>query len=731
MRASYQVFVGKFSHLPVRVAVLAALMLLPLVALVFYLASQPLEQQTAFAVICGTVALSLLLGWLGAQRLVLRPLQGLTQAAEKMGAGDWTARTGLSHHDDAMGRLAQKLDELAEHGQRTARAYKALSGGNRALLRERDEPKLLAEMCRVAVEKGGYALAFVNFAEHDADKTIRVVAHHGRNEGFLESLKMTWADTERGQSTIGQAIRSGRHCIIRNMTANENVRPWHGVLSQRGFGAAISLPLWVDAQTIGTFTLLTSEVDAFDDDEVMLLDEMAADLSLGIQNIRAANQRHEAELVAERLLTHDHPTALPNRVLFLKGLSDAIDDAAKRCASLGVLILHVVRLQEVVDGFGYEPGQGVVREVAARLKRAVAPGHLLARLEVDEFAVFLSDCDPASASKLAETLLAAFNEPVQIAQAQIDVSATVGVAFYPGHGADAEALIRRAAIAARDGVNRDRNYTVYRGATERENPSRLALAAELRTTIAKGELVLHYQPKVDLTTNALRGAEALVRWPHPVRGLVSPAQFVSLAEETGLIRPMTTRLVEAAIRQQHMWMRAGRAMPVAVNLSVRNLYDPLFLESLETLLETWGVAANLIDFEITESALVDDPDTAKRVLTRLRQLGSRIYIDDFGTGYSSLNYLVTLPVHALKVDQSFVRQMETSPEAHSVVASIISMAHNLGLEVIAEGVETEAHRKTLAELGCDKMQGYLVSKPLPPDEYEARFLKAKTHQPAA
>jgi len=389
-----------------------------------------------------------------------------------------------------------------------------------------------------------------------------------------------------------------------------------------------------------------------------------------------------------------------------------------------VLVVQLARLQEIVDGFGYEPGQGVIREMAARLARADVITGTLARLEVAEFGVYLDHCDPGSAARLADSLLAVFNEPALVGSAHIDISATVGVAFYPGHGADAEALVRRAAIAARDGVHRDRSYSIYRGATERENPTRLALAAELRSAIAKNELVLYYQPKIHLGTQSVYGAEALVRWPHATRGLVSPAQFVPLAEETGLIRPMTARLVENAIRQQHLWRREGReVLPIAVNLSVRNLYDPQFLESLQTLLETWGVAANLIDFEITESALVDDPETAKKVLTRLRQLGSKIYIDDFGTGYSSLNYLVTLPVHALKIDQSFVRQMDASPEAHSVVASIISMAHNLGLQVIAEGVETESHRMTLAELGCDSIQGYVISKPLPSADFARSYLQ--------
>jgi EAL domain-containing protein (putative c-di-GMP-specific phosphodiesterase class I) len=318
-------------------------------------------------------------------------------------------------------------------------------------------------------------------------------------------------------------------------------------------------------------------------------------------------------------------------------------------------------------------------------------------------------------------MLLTIREPIVVDDALIDISATIGASFYPGHGDEADALLRRAVIAARDGERRDVPYYIYGGSGDAENRSRISLAAELRRAIERRELVVHYQPKVDFATGAPRGAEVLVRWPHASKGLIPPMQFVPIAEQTGLIRPMTMLVMDLAIRQQHAWMQDQGALPVAVNLSARNLYDPRLLEVLDGLLKTWGLPPELIEFEITESALVDDPEVAKQVLAHLRGIGCKIYIDDFGTGYSSLNYLVTLPVHALKIDRSFVLQMARSREAHAVVAAVISMAHNLDLRVVAEGVETEHDGSLLRALGCDDAQGYVYGKPMPAEDY-ARWL---------
>ena len=254
-----------------------------------------------------------------------------------------------------------------------------------------------------------------------------------------------------------------------------------------------------------------------------------------------------------------------------------------------------------------------------------------------------------------------------------------------------------------------------------EHPERIALAGELRSALDEGRITLHYQPKVRLSDAVVCAAEALARWDHAERGMVPPALFVPIAEETGMIRQMTRVVLENAVRQQHEWLKAGRRVPVAVNLSARNLADPQLCEQIKGLLATWGVPGDLIEYEIVENALVEDPVHASKVIAQLKDLGGRVYIDDFGTGFSSLSYLVTLGVHALKIDRSFIVQMTQNAQAKSVVGSIISMAHGLGMSVVAEGVETKEDEAMLREMGCDEAQGYYYAKPAAADDIAAKL----------
>ncbi len=618
---------------------------------------------------------------------------------------------------DAEAPSQARFRDLAEENRRITRALKTLSAGNRTLLRETDEQALLTQMCRVAVAHGGYRLALVNYAGQDEAKSVRTMAHYGDDNGFIESLNLTWADTERGQGSVGTAIRSGTHCILHSTSSDSRFRPWREQAIKHGFRSLISLPLRVEDAVIGTFTLLAGEEDAFDEPEVALLDELAADLSFGISVIRARIRQAEAEALAKQALTRDAVTGLLNRSAFLAELSGLLRASAQDPEPVAVLVVRLTRLQEIYDGFGYDPGVEVLREFGRRLSSVLGSGTVLARLQSEEFGIFVPARDARAASALAGSLQGALREPVNIRDVAIDVAATIGSSFYPGHGDEAEMLVRRAAIAAREAARRDVAYHAYQGTSQRENPERLALAAELRRAIEQHELVLHYQPKVSLATGRVVGAEALVRWMHPRRGMIPPGQFIALAEETGLIRQMTYSIIENAVRQLHAWRHLGQKLPIAVNLSVRNLYDPRLLSVFSDLLSTWGIEDRLIDFEITESALADDPEMAQQAISAIRKRGSSIYIDDFGTGYSSLNYLVSLPIHYLKIDRSFVSQMKSKREAHAVVASVISMAHNLGLQVVAEGVETRAEADALRDLGCDQAQGYLFYKPLPAPEY--------------
>jgi len=667
------------------------------------------------------LAIAMAGGWVGANALVVRPIRLLTAAADRLGKGDLAARTGMAHGRDEIGQLAARFDELAGHVQRTTRALRALSAGNRLILRERDENLLLQAMCAVAVEKGGYPVAVVNYARHDPEKSLLRMAAAGDDAGFLDAAaKPTWADAPAGRGTAGTAVRTGARSVIRSVAREAAAAPWRDEALKRGLRSFASFPLYIDGEVVGAFTLMARQEDAFDDDELELLDEVAADLSFGIAIIRSRQKLEAAERIAERAATHDLLTGLANAASFLATMTRGIAEARAANEPLAVLVVHLARLQEVYDSLGYEPGNLIVKEVAGRLRGLPDLHGPLARLGLEDFAVALKNGDARAADAAARSILSQFRLPVQASGAQFEIQAAVGASYYPGHGDEPELLVRRATLAARDAARRGVPYFPYQGTTERENPGRLAMAADLRQAIEQRSLTLHYQRKLDLRSGATSGCEALIRWRHPSRGMIPPGQFVPIAEQTGLIREMTYFVLDAAVRQQRSWMTAGKPLPIAVNLSVRNLYDAGLMERIEGLLGTWGVPPELVEFEITESALMEEPDAARAAIANLRRRGSKIYIDDFGTGYSSLSYLVSLPVHALKIDRAFVVQMTRSPEARSVVASIISMAHGLGLRVVAEGVETAGELAQLKEMDCDDVQGYYTGRPVPAEEFAGR-----------
>jgi diguanylate cyclase len=640
------------------------------------------------SVLVPVLLIALALAFFGAQRLLVMPLRQLASAAARFESGDLTARSGIEHEAGEIGALARSFDRLAAQNQRIVRALKALSAGNRTLLREKEETALMMAMCRVAVEHAGYRLALVNYVQHDERKSVRSVARAGHDAGFVESLDLTWADTDRGRGSVGTAIRTGKACVIHRMASDPRFAPWREAARDRGFGSIASFPLLVEGVVIGTFSIIASEEDAFDHDELQLLDEMAADLSFGIEVLRSNARRVAAEERAHHLATHDRLTGLPGRIPFLRALEAAIRRASESGSTMAVIAVHLSNLQELHDSLGFVTVNAATLESAARLKFAMSPAKELSQLASDDFAMIVAGADAASCSALARRLHALFDLPIDSDGAPVEVRAAFGATLFPQHGADPDVLLRRAGIAAREAMRRQVPFFLYEGGSERENPERLQLAAELRRAIAERALVVHLQPKVELARGGVRGAEALVRWPHARRGLVPPLEFVPIAEQTGLIRPMTSLVIDLAVAQLAAQRALPRPIPIAVNLSQRNLHDPGLVEHIERLLREQGIGAHLLEFEVTESALADDPQQAREVLGRLRALGCKLYIDDFGTGYSSLSYLVSLPVDAIKIDRSFVRQMAKSQQAHAVVASILHLARELGLQTVAEGVET-------------------------------------------
>jgi EAL domain-containing protein (putative c-di-GMP-specific phosphodiesterase class I) len=348
----------------------------------------------------------------------------------------------------------------------------------------------------------------------------------------------------------------------------------------------------------------------------------------------------------------------------------------------------------------------------------VGAGNTLARLGECQYAVLMPSGGAEQASQLAQKILVALYDPIDLAGVFLDARANIGIALYPGHGTDPDALIRRAGSAMDQAKRSSSGYALFQGGLDRECAQHLTLMSELRRAIDGNQLLLHYQPKLQIASNKVCGSEALVRWQHPQHGLLPPNDFIKLAENAGLITPLTYWVLDAALGQSYAWHQEGDPRPISINLSAHDLRDPKLIERIRGAFSTWGAEPNWIEFELTESALMEDPVAALATLTQLRNLDSRLTIDDFGTGYSSLAYLQKLPVNSLKIDQSFVIPMlSDDDDSAKIVRSIVELAHNLDLEVVAEGVENRETLNRLGDFGCDIAQGFSISQPLPGDSF--------------
>lgn len=613
-------------------------------------------------------------------------------------------------------RLARERTE-AELA-RVNRALRTLSAGNRTLLRTSDEQELLSEMCRVIVEEGGYRMAWVGYAQHDEQQSIRPMAIAGFDAGFVEASHFTWADSGLGLGPTGTAVRTGQPVIGRNVLTDPDLVAWREEALKRGYAAASAFPLRINGELIGNLSITAVDPDAFDETEARLLGELAEDLSYGIANLRIRAKHQEAEKTIERMAYYDSLTGLPNRALLREHLQQAIELARQQHRSLALLLLKLDQFQEINDTLGYREGDALLREIPVRLGGFVRQSELLARVGEDEFAVLLPSAGAEYATQAAHRMVRALYEPLELAGLTVDSRACIGIALFPGHGADPDALIRRANVAAYQAKRTARGYAIYVGSEDQECTRRLALMGDLRRAIERNELLLYCQPKVDLASGHVCGAEALVRWPHSQYGMLFPEEFIKLAEHGGLITPLTHWVLEAAFSQSYAWQEAGVNHPLSVNLSAHDLRDPRLLERIKGLFATWGTRPDRIQFELTESALMVDPAGALATLARLKDLGVELFIDDFGSGYSSLSYLQKLPVDSIKIDQSFVGSMLAHEDSAIIVRSTIDLGHNLDLEVVAEGVESEAVWDRLAALGCDTAQGYYIGMPIPTGQFK-------------
>ena len=426
--------------------------------------------------------------------------------------------------------------------------------------------------------------------------------------------------------------------------------------------------------------------------------------------------RRQAEENA-RLALHDQLTALPNRTLFRDRVEHALVTAERAGNLVALLLMDLDRFKEVNDTLGHHCGDLMLKELATRLTGLTRPGDTVARLGGDEFALLVPDVPhPDAVTGLADRITRALQEPVLVDGLPLEVEASVGISFYPDHGEDVETLLQRADVAMYVAKETNAHFAVYDAHTDHYRPERLVLVGELRRAIEEGELVLHYQPKATLADGEVRGVEALVRWQHPERGLVPPDVFIPVAEQTGLMRPLTLFVVESALRQCRAWREQGIDLTVAVNVAMRNILDERFPDELSHLLAKFGLEPAVLELELTETSVLADPPRAKAILHRLRETGVKLAVDDFGTGYASLAYLSELPVDEIKIDRSFVTAMDTDERYARIVRSTIDLGRNLSLSVVAEGVETGEVWSRLTDLGCHSAQGYFLARPLPAEE---------------
>ena len=483
-------------------------------------------------------------------------------------------------------------------------------------------------------------------------------------------------------------------------------------LAGRGMQEAIVAPLRGESGVVGLVTVgdRMGSVRTFDVSDVQLLETVANHASVALEHGRLVDRlRHEA--------LHDGLTGLPNRAALEAAMADALADLRQGTSpGLALLLMDLDGFKEVNDTLGHLHGDLLLMEVGRRLRSTVPAEAVVARLGGDEFAVLLPGGTEAAALVVARDVLTALEEPARVEDVRLEVGGSIGVALAPTHGREVGALLKAADVAMYAAKSGRRGVEVYRRELDGNDPARLLLATQLRDGLARDELRVFAQPLARLGDGHVAGVELLVRWQHPERGLVLPDSFIPVAEKTGLLRPVTATVLGEGVAACARWLAEGRRMSVSVNLSTRSLLDPDLVPDVSALLALHRVPAELLVLEITEHGVISELADTMAVLEQLRSLGVQLSVDDFGTGYSSLSYLSRLPVNEVKIDRHFVTGLDSDPQCAAIVRSVVDLGQNLGLRVVAEGVENPKTWAQLQQMGCDLAQGYLLARPMPLDD---------------
>ncbi len=593
---------------------------------------------------------------------------------------------------------------------------------NALIVRAHDREELFREACRISVEAGAFTMAWVGLLDADGLK-LRVVASYGeRADEYLRDIE---TETPLTEGPASMAIREDRPVWIQDFLHSPLTVPWHERIRRFGWRSLAALPLHRAGAPIAVLVLYAGETGAFDDEEERQLTELATNLSFAIDHI-------EKERKLTYLAYYDVLTGLANRTLFLNRVTHYLRSAVSGRHKLAIFLIDLDRFKNINDSLGQLAGDKLLKQVAKWLTREAGDANLLARLDADHFAVVIPEIkqDDDVAAMVEQWMKALRDHPFGVKTATFWISAKVGISMYPEDGNNAATLFKHAEAALKQTKASRNRYLFHTPKMTEMMAGKFALENQLRQALDKHEFTLHYQPKVNMVTGELTGVEALIRWNDPRTGLVPPARFTPMLEETGLIYEVGRWALGKAIEDYLRWRRLGLpAVRIAVNVSPLQLRNRHFISDIENAIGSAMEASDGLELEITEGLIMEDVEYSISTLRAIRAMGVSIAIDDFGTGFSSLSYLSKLPLDTLKIDRSFVIDLTEAPEGLAQVSTIINLAHSLSLKVVAEGVETSEQARLLRMLGCNEMQGFFLSKALPSEIFEARYLS--THRAGA
>jgi diguanylate cyclase (GGDEF)-like protein/PAS domain S-box-containing protein len=594
------------------------------------------------------------------------------------------------------------------------RAYGMLTKTNQLLIQRKDLQQLYKDICDIAVNDGGFRMAWIGYLKKETGEIIPV-ARAGVDLGYIDQIGATMDSNDpRSLGPATRAIRENRVIVIKDTMTDETVAVWREKVLKRGFRSVIGLPINTGNGARGVLMLYADEPDYFNEEEIELLRELANDLSVGIKKINDELNLHEARQQLKRIAYYDSLTDLPNMNYLFEQMD--LFFSGNHGGRSALIILQIDGFNEINHVLGYTRGDEMLKLLSERVCVSVRSEHVIARVAGTKFAIFVPDVSSVDTiQSLVRQLNQRIREPMLVQSIPIELRSHAGIAFSPEHGKTAKQLFRAADMARVMSGKEREPYLVYETDMETD-PQKLGLVAELRRAIKNHELVLYYQPKIDLSSRRVTGAEALVRWLHPQRGMIPPMDFVTVAENTGIITNITYYVLANAMRDFLDLRKDGMDTSVAVNISGRDLENDDFTHNIEKFLGQYSADPESLILELTETAMMSDMQQCDEILQQIQKFGVKIAVDDFGTGYSSLSYLAHLPLDSLKIDRTFVMDMSTREKCHSIVCSTIDMARNLSLNVTAEGIEDTAMIAELAGLGCREGQGFGIAKPMPVSE---------------